>query len=74
MKQAANKLNEPARKQVARAARVEANEKRNRALLGANVDDLARESWETAQIYHPEFRGWESAKAYFETVFYNEID
>lgn len=65
-------LNDAAKKQIARAARVAAKESQDRAARGANIDQLAAEAWQTAQVHSPDFRQWQSAKNYFETIFYNE--
>lgn len=68
-------LNDAAKKQVARAARVAAGKgNRDRIALGANTDEICAEEWQTAQTHNPDFRDWPSAKGYFESVFYNEID
>ncbi len=67
-------LNDAAKKQVARAARVAAKENRSRAELGADTDELATEAWRTAQVHSPDFRNWPSAQNYFEAIFYNEIE
>jgi len=67
-------LNDEAKKLVARAARVGARGARQRIELGANSDELAVEAWKQAQVHNPDFRNWPSAKSYFETVFYNEIE
>lgn len=68
-------LNDAAKKLVARAARVAAGKgNRDRIALGANTDEIAVEEWETAQTHNPNFREWPSAKAYFDTIFYNEIE
>lgn len=67
-------LNDAAKKQVARAARVAAQENRDRVQLGANTDELAAEAWRLAQTHNPDFREWSSAKSYFETIFYNEVE
>lgn len=67
-------LNDAAKKQVARAARVAAKEGKDRIALGANIDQIAAEAWRQAQVHNPDFRQWQSAKSYFETVFYNEVE
>jgi hypothetical protein len=67
-------LNDAAKMLVAREARVDIKGYRERVRLGANVDELAQEAWKQALVNHPEFREWTSAQAYFETIFYNEID
>lgn len=68
-------LNEAAKKLVARAARVAAGKgNRDRVALGANTDEIAAEEWRIAQAHTPDFRDWPSAKGYFETIFYNEIE
>lgn len=67
-------LNDAAKKLVARAARVAANENRSRAEMGANTDELAAEAWRTAQAHNPDFREWPSAKSYFDKIFYNKIE
>lgn len=67
-------LNDAAKKQVARAARVAAKENQDRAARGANVDQLAAEAWGTTLLQNPDMRDWPSAVGYFETIFYNEIE
>jgi len=67
-------LNDAARKLVARAARVAARENRCRAHMGAHTDELATEAWRTAQAQNPDFQNWPSARSYFETVFFGEIE
>lgn len=67
-------LNDEARKLVARAARAAAHENRDRVERGANIDDLAIEAWRAVKHHNPDFSTWPSAKAYFDRIFYNEID
>ena len=68
-------LNDAAKKLVARAARAAADKgNRDRIALGANTDEICAEEWRIAQTHNPDFRAWSSAQAYFETVFYNEIE
>lgn len=68
-------LNDAAKKLIARAARVAAGKgNRDRVALGANIDEIAADEWQVAQTHNPDFREWQSAKSYFDTIFYNEIE
>lgn len=65
-------LNEPAKKLVARAARVAARED---GAPHQSVDDRRiRAAWQQACTLNPEFRAWPSAERYFETVYLGEFD
>lgn len=61
-------LNDAAKKLVARSAQEAVREGRERVRLGASIDQVVAEAWDTALIAQPDFRDWPSAKAYFETV------
>jgi hypothetical protein len=64
-------LNEPAKKLVARAARVAAKE---HGAPHESVTDLKiAHAWRDACSLHPEFREWPSAEAYFEEVYFGEF-
>lgn len=67
-------LNDAAKKLVARAARVAAQEKRGQISYGADVDVVAEQAWRDAQSLNPDFRNWPSAQRYFESIFLGELD
>jgi hypothetical protein len=66
-------LNEAAKKLVARAARVEASERRA-DVAGGIRDEVVEAAWDAAVSLNPDFREWPSARSYFEAVFIGEVN
>jgi len=67
-------MNEVAKKLVARAARADVRQYRERAQRGASIDQLTSDAWQQALVEHPEFREWRGAEEYFGRVFTGEIE
>lgn len=66
-------LNDKAKKLVAREARTQARQARDRLARGASPDVLSADAWQQALAAYPDFRDWPSARSYFDTIFYGEI-